>query len=132
VIAPDLDLHALARSAAEHAYVPYCRFPVGAAVRFDDGHVASGANIDNASYPVTGCAERSAISAGVSAGRRRIVAVAVHGPADSVAPCGACRQLISEFAADDCAVTFPWQGELIALPFGDLLPFSFRFDGPNP
>lgn len=122
------ELYEHARQAASHAYVPYCHFPVGAAVEFDNGEIVKGANVDNASYPVTACAERGAVSTGVGLGYRRIVAIAVHGPADSVSPCGACRQILAEFATDDCTITFKWGGELITVPFFDLLPYTFRFD----
>ena len=90
-----------ARDASARAYAPYSRFHVGAAVLADDGRVFTSANIENASYGLTSCAERNAIFAAVFAGVRRIVAVAIHTPTDApVSPCGACRQVIFEFGPD--------------------------------
>ena len=85
------------------SYAPYSHFHVGAAVRTSSGKIYGGANIENASYGATNCAERSAIFAAVNAGERRIVALAVAGGADGVitdycAPCGVCRQVMREFA----------------------------------
>ena len=89
-----------ARDASRRAYAPYSRFAVGAAVLADDGRIFTAANVENASYGLTSCAERNAVFAAVSAGVRTIVAVAIHTPtAAPVAPCGACRQVIFEFGA---------------------------------
>jgi cytidine deaminase len=123
MIAPELV--AAAEAVAAQAYVPYCEFPVGAALRADDGRVFVGANVDNASSPLTVCAERSAVSAAVSAGARRIVEVAVHGSAPSVSPCGGCRQVLAEFAAPGCVVSFLWEGKRIEVPLRELLPYGF-------
>ncbi len=90
-----------AREASAYAYAPYSRFHVGAAVLADDGRVFTAANVENASYGLTSCAERNAIFAAVSAGVRAIVAVAIHTPTKQpVSPCGACRQVIHEFGSD--------------------------------
>jgi cytidine deaminase len=87
-----------ARRASSHAYAPYSKFHVGAAVLADDGRVFTGANVENASYGLSSCAERNAIFAAVYAGVKTIVAVAIHTPTDEpVSPCGACRQVIFEF-----------------------------------
>src|SRR5687767_13390076 len=92
-----------ARKAAGNAYVPYSDFPVGAAVLTSEGTIVTGCNVENASYPVTNCAERVAIGTAVAAGARTIAAVAVYAPrVETVTPCGACRQVINEFKpADD-------------------------------
>ena len=91
-------LMAAARDASAHAYAPYSRFHVGAAVLAEDGRIFTAANVENASYGLTSCAERNAIFAAVSAGARSIVAVAIHTPtAQPASPCGACRQVIYEF-----------------------------------
>jgi cytidine deaminase len=87
------------------AYAPYSRFLVGAAVLSEDGRIFSGVNVENASYSLTICAERTAVGTMISAGGKRVLAVAVcteHG----VTPCGACRQVLSEFVphADDIPV----------------------------
>jgi len=99
------DLMARARAAREHAYAPYSRFRVGAAVSTDRG-IFSGANVENASYGLSICAERVAASTAVAAGARRIDAVAVTSSATGPAsPCGACRQFLYEFGADMTVVS---------------------------
>ena len=93
-----IDLVRRAREARERAYAPYSRFPVGAAVVDELGRTFTGANVENASYGLTMCAERVAIFSAVAAGARGIKAMAVsaqtHKP---VSPCGACRQVLAEF-----------------------------------
>ncbi|MFN8590794.1 MAG: cytidine deaminase [Thermomicrobiales bacterium] len=117
-----------ARLAARNAYVPYSEFPVGAAVLTDDGSIYSGANIENASYGLTVCGERSAVFAAASAGQRTIVAVAVSAPKLALtSPCGACRQVLSEFRPKsgdmDVILDDRQDGEVVTL--GDLLPRAF-------
>jgi cytidine deaminase len=91
-------LLAAARRAARAAYAPYSKFRVGAAILAGSGKVFTGGNVENASYGLTCCAERTAIFQAVAAGEREIVAVAVHTPTTSpTPPCGACRQVINEF-----------------------------------
>jgi len=88
----------MAWNAREHAYAPYSKFAVGAAVLAADGRMFAGCNVENLSYGLTNCAERVAIGAAVAAGARELVAVAVV--ADTgvpVSPCGACRQVMAEF-----------------------------------
>ena len=82
------------------SYSPYSRFPVGAAVLADDGRLYTGVNVENASYGLTVCAERNAIGVMVTDGARRLVAVAVC-TENGVTPCGACRQVLSEFVDPD-------------------------------
>ncbi|HEU0014350.1 MAG TPA: cytidine deaminase [Longimicrobium sp.] len=88
-----------ARQARRFAYAPYSRFHVGAALLADDGRVFTGCNIENASYGLTNCAERVAIGKAVSEGARSFAAIAVVGPEDDApcSPCGACRQVLTEF-----------------------------------
>ncbi len=87
-----------AREVAERAYVPYSEYPVGAAALAADGSVYTGCNVENASFGLTICAERSAVTALVSAGHRDIVAIAVSAPrVPLTTPCGACRQVLNEF-----------------------------------
>jgi cytidine deaminase len=89
---------ALAESARESAYAPYSGFAVGAAVVTGSGELVAGANVENASYGLSICAERAAIVAAVAAGHRDFLAIAIAGPAGgATAPCGACRQFLSEF-----------------------------------
>lgn len=95
------DLKRAAREAATHAYAPYSRFPVGAAVLAADGTIHTGANVENASYGLSICAERSAIFQAVGQGKRRIEAVVIYTPTPAAAtPCGACRQVIREFGPE--------------------------------
>lgn len=124
------ELLALARKAAEDAYAPYSRFPVGAALRFADGGVVSAANVENASYGLSLCAETLAVAKALAQGRRGgLVAVAVAGSgARAVTPCGRCRQVISELAALDGADPPVWcaDGEsVLELRLSQLLPHAF-------
>ena len=91
-----------AREMSSHAYAPYSRFRVGAAVLADSGKMYSGANVENASYPAGVCAERNAIAHAVASGERRLAAIAICGGKDGAitgycAPCGICRQTMREF-----------------------------------
>lgn len=94
-----------ARSAAGQAYAPYSRFRVGAALLFADGAVVSAANVENASYGLSLCAETVAVARALADGRRGgLVAVAVSGPdADEISPCGRCRQVLAELAGLDAS-----------------------------
>ena len=115
-----------ARQASGRAYAPYSRFHVGAAVLADDGRVFSGANVENASYGLTSCAERNAIFAAVFAGVRHIVAVAIHTPTGApVSPCGACRQVINEFGGDTVVASCCDGDAERRWTIGELLPGAF-------
>ena len=93
-------LHERAIASTAKAYVPYSRFPVGAAALVDDGRIVAGANIENAAYGVTLCAECSLVSDMIMGGGGRLVAFAcVNGAGERLMPCGRCRQLLSEHAA---------------------------------
>lgn len=122
-----LDLYAKALEASRNAYAPYSRFPVGAALLLENGEVETGVNVENRSFGLTNCAERSAIFSAVSKGKRRFKALAVATPAaDSpVPPCGACRQVISEFAAKDMPVVFGADAaHLVLTNVGELYPMD--------
>lgn len=119
----DEALLADARKAAEHAYAPYSRFHVGAAVLVRDGRVISGANVENAAYPLGVCAERTALACAASEGVRPgdVEAVAI-----TASPCGGCRQWLLEFQVE--RVVFEHGGEIEILSAADLLPHSFVLD----
>lgn len=117
-----------ARSATENAYAPYSNFKVGAALLTDGGEVVKGCNVENASYGLTICAERTAIFAAVAKLGPGVViqAVAVATAQDvPCAPCGACRQVIYEFGPD-AIIFFRGPDGWIQCPITDLLPFGFR------
>lgn len=109
----------------EHSYSPYSHFAVGAAVLTKSGHVYGGCNIENASYPVACCAERTAIFKAVSEGERDIEALAVVADTDGpCAPCGMCRQAISEFHIPRILMG-NLKGEVREVTLAELLPFAF-------
>jgi len=124
---PDEQLVRIAIEASQKAYAPYSGFPVGAAIRAGDGKIYPGCNIENAAYPVSSCAEASAISAMISAGQQQIEAIAVVGPGDAlVTPCGACRQRIREFASANTPVYIAGpEGWRATFTLDELLPHSF-------
>jgi cytidine deaminase len=121
------DLFALAKLARGRAYAPYSRFPVGAALRTQSGAVFSGCNVENAAYPLGVCAETSAISAMIGAGESGIAEILVLGPGPArIAPCGACRQRIAEFAGEKTVVHLADEaGGVVTLDFSELLPHPF-------
>jgi cytidine deaminase len=122
----ELELYALAKDAIGNAYAPYSRFPVSAALQpADGGAPIVGVNVENASFGVTMCAERSALFAAVALGHRRFRTVAVHAEASSCPPCGACRQALAEFAPD-ITVVYRRGGDVVAAEFDELLPERFE------
>ena len=120
-------LIAAACAARPRAYAPYSRFTVGAALLADDGQLYTGVNVENASYGLTVCAERNAIGAMALAGGRRVLALAVC-TANGVTPCGACRQVLNEFAPEEGEVPV-WivdgAGGVRQTTLAALLPESF-------
>ena len=114
-------------AARAHAYAPYSRFPVGAALLARDGRVFTGVNVENASYGLANCAERTAIFKAVSEGVRDFAAIAVIGPQNDVecSPCGACRQVLFEFGPGMVVVLADGQG-LKQLTARELLPGAFE------
>jgi len=124
------DLVARARAVLPHAHAPYSDFRVAAAVLDEQGRVHLGVNVENASYGLTNCAERVAIGVAVAAGARRILAVGVTAAKlHPITPCGACRQVIREFAAADAPVASDAaDGSLVVTTAGALLPGAFSFE----
>lgn len=124
---PILDLDRLiqaAQAAREHAYVPYSRYPVGAAVLTAEGHIVTGCNIENASYPLTCCAERVALFAAVAQGYRQFHALAVV-TSNGGSPCGSCRQVMREFAPTMTVIIADTEGNYRLTTVADLLPDPF-------
>ncbi|MDR2476684.1 MAG: cytidine deaminase [Treponema sp.] len=127
-------LFAEARKAAEAAYAPYSNFRVGAALLAGDGTVFSGCNVENRSYGLTICAERNAVLQGVAKGRRVFTALAIATPdsREPVGPCGACRQVLSEFMGPDATVRFGGsEGGQVDTTMGALLPLDSLHDLKN-
>jgi cytidine deaminase len=124
----DLDkLFAEARKAADFAYAPYSNFRVGAALLADDGTLITGCNVENRSYGLTICAERSAAVRAVGQGHRSFKALAISTPDSEspVGPCGACRQVLSEFMEPASVVLFGGNGaEKVKTTLGVLYPFD--------
>ncbi len=117
-------LAAEARSAREDAYAPYSKFKVGAALLGLSGRVYRGANVENASYGLTICAERAAVAQAVSAGERKFTAIAVFAGGKPISPCGACRQVLLEFAPN-LKVLMVAAGRTVTAPLSKLLPAAF-------
>jgi len=125
------ELFAEAGKAADSAYAKYSRFRVGAALLADDGSIFSGCNVENRSYGLTICAERTAVVKAVSGGRRSFKALAISTPDSEtpVGPCGACRQVLSEFMPPEAPVIFGGSGsEKVLTTIGDLYPFDSLHD----
>ncbi|HEY5228413.1 MAG TPA: cytidine deaminase [Opitutaceae bacterium] len=119
-------LEKAARAAAGRSYSPYSHFPVGAAVLGGTGKVYSGCNVENASFGLCNCAERTAIFTAVTAGEKIIKAVAVYTPTPlPTAPCGACRQVINEFGSEALVVSVCDSKNRIETSLSALLPGAF-------
>ena len=120
------ELKAAAAAMLDRAYCPYSRFPVGAALECSDGTVYTGCNIENAAYGATLCAERAAVAKAVSEGRRDFVRIAIAGRGtEFCVPCGACRQVLREFAPDLEVICLNGAGEERRFRLSELLPHSF-------
>ncbi len=119
-----------AREARERAYAPYSGFPVGAALLGRSGRVYSGCNVENASYPLTTCAERTALARAVAEGEREFEAIAVV-TSTGATPCGACRQILREFGGpegDLRVLVADLQGNVQTFTIKELLPAGFTPD----
>ena len=133
-ISPE-ELLKMAREAANRAYVPYSRFHVGAALLFEDGEVIQACNVENASYGITICAERAGVVIMISQGKKNPIAIAVVGSHEdsddyftaACPPCGACRQVLTEFNKDMLVVMAAKDGARV-YELKKLLPHSFTLD----
>ncbi len=122
-------LEKAARQASKKAYAPYSRFRVGAAVLTGSGNIHVGANVENASYGLCNCAERTAIFSAVASGERVIRCVVIHTPTPApTSPCGACRQVINEFGPEARIISICDTDMRIDRPLSALLPGAF---GPH-
>ncbi|GAB2319270.1 cytidine deaminase [Alkalibacterium sp. s-m-22] len=112
----------------DKAYVPYSKFPVGAALSTKDGQIFTGCNIENASYPLTNCAERTAMFKAVSEGQRSFDYLVVTGNTEGpISPCGACRQVLVEFCEPDMPVLLTnKKGKVKETTVSELLPGAFQ------
>ncbi|UTW00082.1 cytidine deaminase [Marinomonas rhizomae] len=121
------ELFDLAKEAMDKAYVPYSKFPVGAAIVTAAGKIYSGCNVENAAYPEGTCAEAGAIASMVLGGDTQIKDIYVIGKGDElVTPCGGCRQKIREFSSVDTMIHICGaEGVRKSLTMNELLPFSF-------
>ena len=125
----DQELVNLAFTMLERSYVPYSHFPVGAALLCADGAVFTGCNVENAAYGSCICAERTALVKAVSEGRRDFVKLAVAGRGgDYCWPCGACRQMLYEFAPGLAVLVARGDGDFVKTTLSELLPHGF---GPS-
>lgn len=128
----DIDYQLLmnkAKEASQNSYSPFSRFAVGAAVMTSNGKIYQGCNVENSSFGLTNCAERTAIFKAVSEGEREILAVAIYSPnSDSCYPCGACRQVLFEFQPDNYEIDVVTEnlGALEIQKLSFFLPYGFR------
>ncbi|MGA8728044.1 MAG: cytidine deaminase [Terracidiphilus sp.] len=129
---PEAELDALmetARGAALNSYSPYSGFKVGAALRLTDGQIVTGTNVENVSFGLTICAERSALVRAVAqfGPDIRVAAVAIANLNGAGSPpCGACRQVLAEFILPDAPVVFPMADGVRVMPFSAVLPLAFE------
>lgn len=123
----DTKLIETAIEASKYAYVPYSHFPIGAALVAKNGTVYTGCNVENASFGLTNCGERTAIFKAVSEGVTEFEELVVYGETEKpISPCGACRQVMAEFFEQDLKVTLVAKDKsTVVMTVGELLPYSF-------
>lgn len=119
--------------ASKKSYSPYSKFPVGACVLYESGKIYQGCNVENASYGLTLCAERNAISSAIVKGETsKITAIAIYSPKQKrCLPCGACRQWLSEFAKNEKETKIILEDindEILVLSLEEIFPYGFKFD----
>ena len=122
------DMLKFAEEVSHNAYAPYSKFPVGACVLAESGKVYTGCNFENSSYGMTICAERNAVGNAIANGEKKIRAVAIYSPRmKNCMPCGACRQVLSEFQSDEgLDVTLQEENGIKVVPLKVLLPDCFE------
>ena len=124
----DRELLTAAREAAKNAYAPYSRFCVGAALECEDGRVFSGCNVENAALGSTICAERTAVCKAISEGARQFRRIAIWADSqDYCYPCGACRQVLVEFAPEMEVLIGRGDGKYVSYKLSKLFPGVFNF-----
>jgi cytidine deaminase len=124
----DVELIEIARQAQKNAYAPYSNFKVGAALLSSQGKIFTGVNVENGSYGLTICAERTAIAKAVSEGHLKFSRIVVYSNCSPPAtPCGACRQVLNEFSPDMQVICVNNQNEINRFDLSHLLPESFSF-----
>jgi len=117
-----------ATDALKHAHAPYSNYKVGAALLCADGTVFTGCNVENASFGLTNCAERSAVFAAVAAGQKNFEAIAIAASQTPAPfPCGACRQVLAEFCKPEIPVYVSTEDGIETTTLGELLPYGFSF-----
>lgn len=125
----DRELMYLAENARQKSYSPYSKFKVGAVLLTKDGKIYEGANIENSSFPLTVCAERVAFFKAISEGEKEYEKIAISGSGDNFCfPCGACRQVMSEFCGKDFVIILEKGKEIKRFSLDELLPYSFKLD----
>lgn len=123
----DHELLNMAIKAAEHAYAPYSCFKVGAALECENGRIFTGCNVENGALGSTMCAERVAIFKAISEGETKFTRIAIYGDsADYCMPCGACRQVMSEFSQGMEVLSANGAGSYVSYRLDQLLPHSFK------
>lgn len=120
-----------AKQASKNSYSPYSNFPVGAAILYENGKIYTGCNVENASYGLSLCAERNAMSTAISQKEgSRIQAIAIYSPCQPLCmPCGACRQWLSEFCISENETKIVLEDEnnsTLILNLGDIFPYGFK------
>lgn len=119
-----------AKNASVQSYAPYSQFPVGAAILMESGEILTGCNVENVSFGLTICAEQTAVVKAVSEGHKKFKAIAVwakNKPYGSITPCGACRQILSEFLPADAPVyRYDDAGKIVSETMSTMLPFAFE------
>ncbi len=130
--AQKLALENAARRACSRAYAPYSKFPVGAAVLTATGRIITGCNVENASFGLSCCAERVALFKAISRGQRHFIALAIYTPTETpTPPCGACRQVLQEFAAEALIFCLCHSGQRLETSLPALLPSAFSPNRPE-